>query len=159
MLCVWSWAQVGYSIRFEDCTSPATDIKYMTDGMLLRECLLDDQLQNYSVIILDEAHERTIHTDVLFGLLKEVGVWGLRRAAARKQRTYVGYACVIVCCVRVQSMTMGVVLVRPRQPVHLVPLLFCGMVGRHTGANTCADRGVCVTACLFLVLAAHRPSL
>lgn len=65
--------QVGYSIRFEDCTSPQTDIKYMTDGMLLRECLLDDRLSGYSVIILDEAHERTIHTDVLFGLLKEVG--------------------------------------------------------------------------------------
>lgn len=64
--------QVGYSIRFEDCTSPQTDIKYMTDGMLLRECLLDDKLSNYSVVILDEAHERTIHTDVLFGLLKEV---------------------------------------------------------------------------------------
>jgi hypothetical protein len=45
-------------------------IKYMTDGMLLRECLLDDALAQYSVIILDEAHERTIHTDVLFGLLK-----------------------------------------------------------------------------------------
>lgn len=64
--------EVGYSIRFEDCTSPQTDIKYMTDGMLLRECLLDDMLGHYSVVILDEAHERTIHTDVLFGLLKEV---------------------------------------------------------------------------------------
>ena len=47
-------------------------IKYMTDGMLLRECLIDPDLMQYSVIMLDEAHERTIHTDVLFGLLKAV---------------------------------------------------------------------------------------
>ena len=64
--------QVGYAIRFEDMTSPETVIKYMTDGMLLREALLDDTMANYSVIILDEAHERTIHTDVLFGLLKGI---------------------------------------------------------------------------------------
>jgi len=62
--------QVGYAIRFEDCTGPETVIKYMTDGMLLREALLDDKLSQYSVIMLDEAHERTINTDVLFGLLK-----------------------------------------------------------------------------------------
>lgn len=64
--------EVGYAIRFEDCTSPETVIKYMTDGMLLRECLIDENLTQYSVIILDEAHERTIHTDVLFGLMKDV---------------------------------------------------------------------------------------
>lgn len=63
--------EVGYTIRFEDCTSAQTKIKYMTDGMLLREALIDSELSKYSVIILDEAHERTIHTDVLFGLLKE----------------------------------------------------------------------------------------
>ena len=63
--------EVGYCIRFEDCTSPKTVIKYMTDGMLQRECLKDPKLRDYSVIILDEAHERTINTDVLFGLLKE----------------------------------------------------------------------------------------
>lgn len=62
--------EVGYTIRFEDCTSPETAIKYMTDGMLLRECLIEADLKGYSVIMLDEAHERTIHTDVLFGLLK-----------------------------------------------------------------------------------------
>lgn len=62
--------KVGYSIRFEDCTSNETIIKYMTDGMLLREALLDRDLNAYSVIILDEAHERNVHTDVLFGLLK-----------------------------------------------------------------------------------------
>ncbi|KAM0682650.1 DEAH-box ATP-dependent RNA helicase prp22 [Mitosporidium daphniae] len=62
---------VGYTIRFEDCSSEETIIKYMTDGMLLREALLDPLLSTYSVIILDEAHERTVHTDVLFGLLRE----------------------------------------------------------------------------------------
>ena len=62
--------EVGYTIRFEDCTSPETRIKYMTDGMLQRECLIDPDVTQYSVIMLDEAHERTIATDVLFGLLK-----------------------------------------------------------------------------------------
>lgn len=63
--------EVGYLIRFEDVTSQETVIKYMTDGMLLRECLVDPDLKQYSVIMLDEAHERTINTDVLFGLLKK----------------------------------------------------------------------------------------
>ncbi|KAM7477657.1 hypothetical protein LguiA_025870 [Lonicera macranthoides] len=64
--------KVGYSIRFEDVTSSSTRIKYMTDGLLLREALLDPCLSRYSVIIVDEAHERTVHTDVLLGLLKSV---------------------------------------------------------------------------------------
>ncbi|XP_031499908.1 pre-mRNA-splicing factor ATP-dependent RNA helicase DEAH10-like isoform X2 [Nymphaea colorata] len=64
--------KVGYSIRFEDVTSSATRIKYMTDGMLLREALLDPLLSKYSVVIVDEAHERTVHTDVLLGILKSV---------------------------------------------------------------------------------------
>lgn len=63
--------EVGYTIRFEDCTSSETVIKYMTDGMLLRECLIDPDMSGYACIMLDEAHERTIHTDVLFGLLKQ----------------------------------------------------------------------------------------
>ncbi|RAL38332.1 hypothetical protein DM860_002310 [Cuscuta australis] len=64
--------RVGYAIRFEDVTSNSTMIKYMTDGLLLREALLDPYLSKYSVIIVDEAHERTVHTDVLLGLLKDV---------------------------------------------------------------------------------------
>ena len=64
--------QVGYSIRFEDVTSPKTILKYMTDGMLLREAMNDNNLNRYSTIILDEAHERTLATDTLMGLLKEV---------------------------------------------------------------------------------------
>ena len=61
---------VGYSIRFENLFNQNTVLKYMTDGMLLREAMTEPTLPNYSVIILDEAHERTIHTDVLFALLK-----------------------------------------------------------------------------------------
>lgn len=65
-------SEVGYSIRFEDCTSERTVLKYMTDGMLLREFLSEPDLASYSVIIIDEAHERTLHTDILFGLVKDI---------------------------------------------------------------------------------------
>ena len=64
--------EVGYSIRFEDNTSESTVVKYMTDGMLLREFLTDPTLADYSVMIIDEAHERTLHTDILFGLVKDL---------------------------------------------------------------------------------------
>ncbi|KIM52353.1 hypothetical protein SCLCIDRAFT_18190 [Scleroderma citrinum Foug A] len=63
---------VGYAIRFEDCTSPETKIKYMTDGVLQRESLNEGDLDRYSVIILDEAHERSLSTDVLMGLLRKI---------------------------------------------------------------------------------------
>lgn len=64
--------EVGYSIRFEDLTSPKTRLKYMTDGMLLREAMNDPLLEAYGVILLDEAHERTLATDLLLGILKEI---------------------------------------------------------------------------------------
>lgn len=64
--------EVGYSIRFENKTSNKTILKYMTDGMLLREAMEDHDLKRYSCIILDEAHERTLATDILMGLLKGV---------------------------------------------------------------------------------------
>ncbi|XP_024969221.1 pre-mRNA-splicing factor ATP-dependent RNA helicase DEAH1-like isoform X2 [Cynara cardunculus var. scolymus] len=64
--------EVGYSIRFEDCTSDKTVLKYMTDGMLLREFLGEPDLASYSVVMVDEAHERTLSTDILFGLVKDI---------------------------------------------------------------------------------------
>ncbi|EME29213.1 Probable pre-mRNA-splicing factor ATP-dependent RNA helicase mog-4 [Galdieria sulphuraria] len=65
-------SEVGYSIRFEDCTCEKTVIKYMTDGMLLREFLNEPDLASYSVIIIDEAHERSLHTDILMALVKDL---------------------------------------------------------------------------------------
>ncbi|KVH97856.1 AAA+ ATPase domain-containing protein [Cynara cardunculus var. scolymus] len=64
--------EVGYAIRFEDRTSERTCIKYLTDGVLLRESLSDPELKQYSVIILDEAHERSLNTDILMGLMKRL---------------------------------------------------------------------------------------
>ena len=63
-------SQVGYRVRFEDTTGQETKIVYQTDGMLLRESMLDPILSKYSWIILDEAHERTVNTDILFGIIK-----------------------------------------------------------------------------------------
>lgn len=63
---------VGYAIRFEDCTSKETVIKYMTDGVLLRESLNEPNLDRYSCVIMDEAHERALNTDVLMGLFKKI---------------------------------------------------------------------------------------
>jgi pre-mRNA-splicing factor ATP-dependent RNA helicase DHX16 len=64
--------EVGYAIRFEDATSEKTVLKYMTDGMLLREFLTEPDLGGYSALMIDEAHERTLHTDILFGLVKDI---------------------------------------------------------------------------------------
>lgn len=64
--------EVGYSIRFEDVTSAATRIKFLTDGLLLREALVDPLLSRYSIIMVDEAHERSLSSDVLLGVLKKI---------------------------------------------------------------------------------------
>ncbi|XP_061637907.1 probable ATP-dependent RNA helicase DHX40 isoform X2 [Phyllopteryx taeniolatus] len=64
--------EVGYQVRFDDCTTQDTEVKYMTDGCLLREVLADPGLSHYSVVVLDEVHERSLNTDILLGLLKKV---------------------------------------------------------------------------------------
>lgn len=65
-------AEVGYNIRFEDKTSSKTKIKFVTDGVLLRECMVNSDLDGYDVIILDEAHERSLSTDILMGIIKDI---------------------------------------------------------------------------------------
>lgn len=69
--------RVGYAVRFDEKTSAATRLKFLTDGMLLREAMADRDLRKYAVVVLDEAHERTVHTDALFALVKQLV---LRRA-------------------------------------------------------------------------------
>ncbi len=65
--------RVGYSIRFDDCVTPGrTRLKYMTEGILLREMLMDPLLKRYCVIIVDEVHERSLNTDILLSLLKKI---------------------------------------------------------------------------------------
>lgn len=72
---------VGYSVRFDDRTSAATRIKYLTDGMLLREAMLDADLKRYALLIVDEAHERSLQTDVMLAVLKTAQA---RRAATKR---------------------------------------------------------------------------
>jgi len=74
-------AEVGYAIRFDDQSSAATRIRFLTDGMLIREAILDASLARYSVVFIDEAHERTVNTDVLMGLLK--GAQAARKGSTR----------------------------------------------------------------------------
>ena len=64
--------EVGYSIRFEDKSSDKTIIKYLTDGMLLREFLTDPELSSYGALMIDEAHERTVSTEIILSLLKDI---------------------------------------------------------------------------------------
>ena len=74
---------VGYKVRFDEYCSPETKIKYMTDGCLLREFLDDRALSTYSILILDEAHERSLATDILFGLMKHL----LQKQATQMEAT------------------------------------------------------------------------
>lgn len=72
-------SEVGYQVRFTNKSNQRTKLKYLTDGMLLREIMVDRELKKYSTIILDEAHERTILTDLIMGFLKSLIVSGNRK--------------------------------------------------------------------------------
>lgn len=71
--------EIGYQVRFSNLTSHNTKVTYLTDGMLIRELMLDDKLSKYSTIIIDEAHERTVLTDLTLGFLKQLIVSGRRK--------------------------------------------------------------------------------
>ncbi|TGZ85454.1 P-loop containing nucleoside triphosphate hydrolase protein [Ascodesmis nigricans] len=74
--------EVGYSVRFDAKAGPKTKIKFLTDGMLLQEMLRDPLLRKYSCIVVDEAHERTVDTDLVMGFLRRL-VYGERKGSLK----------------------------------------------------------------------------
>jgi ATP-dependent RNA helicase DHR2 len=75
-------SKVGYSVRFDDSTSPSTRIKYLTEGMLLQEMLRDSAMSQYSCVVVDEVHERSVNVDLLLGFLK-----GIVKGVNKKRKT------------------------------------------------------------------------
>ncbi|KAF2716617.1 P-loop containing nucleoside triphosphate hydrolase protein [Polychaeton citri CBS 116435] len=65
-------SKVGYSVRFDESTSPSTRVKFLTEGMLLQEMLRDENMKEYSCIIVDEVHERSVNVDLILGFLKRL---------------------------------------------------------------------------------------
>ncbi len=112
-------------------TSASTRIKYLTDGMLLREAMLDKTLSKYSVLIIDEAHERSIHTEILLG----IGAAALRPQTRRRAELRELWVCTRVC-VRARACVCVCVRVHARERARVC---FCGAV--------CACVA-CVSACV-----------
>ena len=70
-------SKVGYSVRFDNSTSPCTKIKFLTEGMLLQEMLRDPWLKSYSAVIVDEVHERGVNVDLILGFMRNMAAGGL----------------------------------------------------------------------------------
>ncbi|KAK1766158.1 RNA helicase-like protein [Phialemonium atrogriseum] len=107
---------VAYQIRFEGTVDPNTAIKFMTDGVLLREVAQDIALWKYSAIIVDEAHERSVNTDILVGMLSRV--IKLRADLAKEDPTVKPLKLIIMSAtLRIQDLTMNSVLFPNPPPV------------------------------------------
>ncbi|XP_043574077.1 probable ATP-dependent RNA helicase DHX40 isoform X5 [Chiloscyllium plagiosum] len=121
-------SRVGYQVRFDDCTSEETAIKYMTDGCLLREILQDPCLSRYSVIILDEAHERSLSTDILFGLLRCQSAW----APVLREREVPLKIIVMSATLEVEKLTQflgGCPVCHVSGRMYPVEEIFCNLIG------------------------------
>lgn len=121
---------VSHQIRYDSTTSPDTRIKFMTDGVLLRELAADFLLRRYSALIIDEAHERSLNTDILIGVLSRIV--RLRQEMARDGEDGVKELKVIImsATLRVSDFTENKVLFSTPPPVLKVdarqfPVSFC----------------------------------
>jgi ATP-dependent RNA helicase DHR2 len=77
-------AKVGYSVRFDNASGPGTRIKFLTEGMLLQEMLRDPEMNQYSAVIVDEVHERSVNVDLILGFLKNLAS-GLEKNRRKRQ--------------------------------------------------------------------------
>ncbi|KAF4983201.1 hypothetical protein FZEAL_1358 [Fusarium zealandicum] len=107
---------VAYQIRFEGTVDPKTAIKFMTDGVLLREVAQDITLKKYSAIVIDEAHERSVNTDILIGMLSRV--IKLRAELAQEDPTVKPLKLIIMSAtLRIEDLTMNPTLFATPPPV------------------------------------------
>lgn len=108
--------KVAYQIRFEGTVKANTAIKFMTDGVLLREVAQDLTLKKYSAIIVDEAHERSVNTDILVGMLSRIV--NLRRDLIKEDPTVKPLKVIIMSAtLRVEDMTQNLKLFKSPPPV------------------------------------------
>lgn len=108
--------KVAYQIRFEGTVDPKTAVKFMTDGVLLREVAQDIALRKYSAIIVDEAHERSVNTDILVGMLSRVVK--LRAELSQEDPTIKPLKLVIMSAtLRIEDMTQNPTLFKTPPPV------------------------------------------
>ncbi|KAG5924290.1 hypothetical protein E4U42_004707 [Claviceps africana] len=109
-------AAVAYQIRFEGTVSDKTAIKFLTDGVLLREIAQDITLRKYSAIIIDEAHERSVNTDILIGMLSRV--IKLRAELSEEDSTVKPLKLIIMSAtLRIEDLTMNSTLFGTPPPV------------------------------------------
>lgn len=108
--------KVAYQIRFEGTVNPGTAVKFMTDGVLLREVAQDIKLEKYSAIIVDEAHERSVNTDILVGMLSRVV--RLRSELAKEDPKIKPLKLIIMSAtLRIEDMTQNPKLFKQPPPV------------------------------------------
>lgn len=109
-------SKVAYQIRFEGTVNPGTAVKFMTDGVLLREVAQDIKLEKYSAIIVDEAHERSVNTDILVGMLSRVV--RLRSELAKEDSKIKPLKLIIMSAtLRIEDMTQNPRLFKQPPPV------------------------------------------
>lgn len=109
-------SKVGHQVRFDTTVSGATAIKFMTDGILLREIAADFLLARYSVIVLDEAHERSVNTDVLIGLLSRIVDLRTSMAAEKPDEVYPLKLVIMSATLRLEDFTQNKTLFRDGPP-------------------------------------------